>query len=223
MIKFRHVCQIVFVVFASKVTFGQVVKQKNGYVIFVKYKKGSVLKQKMTVQLKGQSGKLTESQFLTKCLSVDKAGTGTLEVTVPGAGKAPPTKKKVKVDNHGKPVGNTQNGFSGNFVWPATPIKVGGSWDGDMNMMGGGGQGGMAVRSLYKLVGIQTIGGQQVANISATMKVAGTYDMSGNGNIYVRVADGQVHSAIFNMSLNQYSENGAQTKMNVIMTIKTLP
>ena len=142
-------------------------------------------------------------------------------MTVPASDKGKSIKKTVKVDRHGKPQGKSIDGFSSNFVWPETPVKIGEIWDGDMNLGGSSGQGSMSLRSTYKLVGIKTVSGVKVASISTVMKVTGTYDMSGTGTINVRFRDGQIHNSVFNMSLN--TGQSGSTKLQVVMTIRTLP
>ena len=203
----------------------QIIQSKKGYVINVGFKKGQVLKQNMTMQAIGNTKLKSTSQFITKCIDVDKKGFATLDVTVPSTdGKTKPVKKRMKVDRHGKPIGATIDGYSGTFVWPETPVKVGQSWLGDISM-GGPGQGSatMALKSTYKLTGFKTLNGVKVASISAVLKVTGTYDISGDGMIYVRYSDGQLQSADFNMALGQFSESGTGGKLHLKMMIRTLP
>ena len=201
----------------------QIVQKKGGYLFLVKYKKGQVIKQNMSMQALGNTKLKSSSQFITKCLDIQKDGVATLEVTVPAVGKTPAKRKKVKVDNHGKPQGASIDGFSGNFVWPDKPVKVGQSWIGDMNMASPGQGGGMAFKSTYKLTGIKKINGVKVATISSDMKVSGTYDISGTGIIYVRFSDGQLHSAEFHMALAQFSESNTRQQLKLLMTIRTPP
>ena len=200
----------------------QIVQQKGGYLIYVKYTKGGVLRQDMGMHLVGDARRQSTSQFVTKCLGVDKNGIASLEVTVPSVGKTPPTKKRIKVDRHGKPQGATIDGYGGTFVWPEMPLKMGQSWIGDMNMAAPT-KGGMSMKSTYKLVAIKTINGVKVAVISSVINVSGNYNISGTGTLYVRFSDGQLHSAAFNLALDQFSESGSRGKLKVVMTIRTLP
>ena len=200
----------------------QIVRQKGGYLINVKYTNGQVLKQNLEMHLVGDTKKHPVSLFITKCLGVDKKGIATLDVTVPTAGKTPSVKKRIKVDRHGKPQGATIDGYSGSFVWPEMPIKVGQSWLGDMSVVGPG-NGGMKLKSTYKLTGIKTVNGVKVASIASVMNVTGTYEISGTGILYVRFSDGQLQNAEFNLALNQFSDTNAKGKLKVVMTIRTLP
>jgi hypothetical protein len=202
----------------------QIIQKKGGYLILVAYKKGQVLRQNMAMHAVDNAKLKSNSQLVTKCLEVDKKGVATLEVTVPAVGTSKESKKRIKVDRHGKPLGQNIDGFSGNFVWPDNPVKIGQEWLGEMNMAGPGqGQaGGIGFKSSYKLVGLKTIKGVKVAAISANINVKGTYEVSGTGMIYVRFSDGQLQSADFKMKLNQFSQSNSQQKLRLVMTIRTL-
>ena len=223
MTKFRILFSSLLLLVSCSFTCAQIIQKKGGYLIYVAYKKGQVLKQNMAMQAVDNAKLKSSSQFITTCLNGDKYGIATVEVTVPAVGKAKESKRQIKVDRHGKPVGQNIDGFSGNFAWPDTPIKVGQTWIGEMNMAGPGQvqAGGIGFKSSYKLVGIQTIKGVKVAAISANIDVKGTYDVSGTGMIYVRFSDGQLHSADFHMNLNQFSESNSQQKLKLLMTIRT--
>lgn len=197
----------------------QVVQKKGGYIIFIKYTKGQVLKQNISM-IAPSTKVTTNTQIVTKCLDVDKNGIATLEVSTPTAPGKPPSKRKVKVDRHGKPVGNAIDGFSGNFMWPETPLKIGQTWDGNVNM-GGAGQSGGSMRALYKLAAIKNLNGTKVAVITTVLDVSGQFDVAGTGTIYVRVSDGQLDSATFNVGLKQYADTGQPTVLKLMMTIRT--
>jgi hypothetical protein len=199
----------------------QIVQSKAGYLIFVKFKKGQVIQQNLEMQVVENSKLKSSNQFITKCLDVDKSGNSTLEVTVAANGKTPPNKKKLRIDNHGKPIGQTIDGYSGTFAWPDVPMKMGQSWLGDINMVGTGQEAGGAIKSTYKLAGIKTINGVKVASIATVLNVGGSFAISGTGMIYVRFSDGQLHHADFNLALDQFSESGAPKKLKLLMTIRT--
>ncbi len=219
-LRFLVSCLVVFI--GSLLASAQIVQQKGGYLINVKYTKGEVLRQDMGMRLVGDTRRPSTSQVVTKCLGVDKNGLASLEVTVPSVGKTPAVKKQIKVDRHGKPLGATIEGYSGTFVWPESPIKMGKPWIGDMSMAAPT-KGGMSMKSTYKLVGIKTINGVKVAVITSVMNVSGNYNIAGAGTLYVRFSDGQLHSAEFNLALDKYSASGAPGKLKVVMTIRTLP
>ena len=200
----------------------QIVQKNGGYLFNLKYQKGQVLKQNMGMQAVGNTKLKSSSQFIIRCLGVDKNNIASLEVTVPGVGKGEGSRKLIRVDRHGKPQGKNIEGYGGNFVWPDSPVKVGQSWLGDMNMAAPG-KGGIGFKSTYKLTGVKKINGIKVAAISAAIDVKGTYDVSGTGMIYVRFSDGQLQSADFNLMLNQFSESNSQAKLKLLMTIRTMP
>ncbi len=199
----------------------QVVHSKRGYLINIKYTKGQVIKQNISMVASGRQGLKTNTQIVTKCLDVDKNGIATLEVTTPTAPGKPPTKRKSRVDKHGRPLGNVVDGFSGNLMWPDQPLKVGETWKGDINMADIG-QGTAKMKATYKFVGLKKVDGVQVAVISSYMDLTGQYDIAGTGTINVRVSDGQLHSATFNMGMSQYNEGNAPTVLKLIMTIRTV-
>ena len=201
------------------ITPAQVVQKNGGYLIFIKFKKGQVLKQNLSMVAVGNSKLATNSQIVTKCLDVDKNGIATLQVSTPTAPGKPNSVRTVKIDRHGKPSGNTIDGFSGNFMWPDVPIKVGHAWKGDLNMNETG-QGQGILKATYKLVGIKTINKVKVAVISAYMDVTGQYDVAGTGTINVRVSDGQLYDATFNMGLSQYNDGKAPTVLKLLMTLR---
>ncbi len=194
--------------------FGQIVQQKGGYMIFVKYSKGQVLKQEMSAHLVSDAKKQSKSTFVTKCTGFDKKGFTLLDVTPPTVGKTPSKVKHIKVDKHGKPIGNAIDGYGGTFAWPEFPVKVGQSWDGDINVAGSPGQpSGMIMKSTYKVTGVKTINGVKVMAITSVMKVSGNYDISGTGTIYVRFSDGQTQSADFDMLFSN---------LKIAMNIRTI-
>ena len=215
----RRVSPCILLLALVAVSDAQVVKKKDGYLIFIKYTKGQVIKQNASMVVVGNPKLSTNSQIITKCLDVDKKGISTLEVTTPTAPNKPPNKRKVKVDRHGKPVGNVINGFSGNFVWPDTPTKIGETWNGSFNVADSiPGQGTM--KAVYKLAAIKNIGGKKVAVVSCFFDVTGQFDVVGTGTINVRVSDGQMDTATFNVGMKQYSDNGQPNVMKLLMTIR---
>jgi hypothetical protein len=217
----RFVLPFLALTVGSSVSLAQIVQSKSGYLIYVKYKKGQVIKQSMAMSAVENTKLKSSSEFITKCLNVDKNGVSTVEVTVSGNGKTPSTKKTIKVDKHGKPLGATIDGYSGTFVWPDKPTKLGQSWVGNIQMAGTGQGANGAIKSTYKLAGFKTIRGVKVASIAAVLSVGGNFEISGNGMIYVRVSDGQMHSADFNLAFNQFSESNKPTKLKLLMTIRT--
>lgn len=215
MLKFRTLCPCLILLGGAAISPAQIVQQKGGYLIFIKYTKGQVLKQNISM-LAPSTQMTTNTQIITKCLDVDKKGIATLEVTTPTSPGKPPSKRKVKIDRHGKPIGNTIDGFSGNFMWPETPIKVGQSWDGNLDTGAANGR----MRAAYKLTGFKTINGVKMAAISTVMDVSGQFDVRGSGMIYVRVSDGQLDNATFNVGLKQYEDSGNPTVLKLVMTIR---
>jgi hypothetical protein len=197
----------------------QISQSKAGYTIFVKYKRGQVINQTVAMQAVGRTDLKSSSQFITKCLDIDKNGIATLEVSIVTKGKVQ-TKKKMKVDRHGKPIGSSIEGYSGTFDWPDKPTKVGQSWVGNINMANSGQNNGGSIRSTYKLAGIKTVNGVKLASIAAALSVGGNFDVTGTGMIYVRFSDGQIESADFNLGLKQFSESNTQARLKLLMTIR---
>lgn len=200
----------------------QIVQNKGGYLIFVKYKKGQSITQDMGMSMVGNKSLKSTSRFVTKCVDVDKKGNSTVDVTVSAGGKVTQGSKRLRVDNHGKPLGSTIDGYSGTFVWPDTPIKMGQSWVGNITMADTGQNNGGAIKSTYKLAGIKSINGVKVASIAAVLSVGGSFDVAGTGIIYVRFSDGQMHSADFDLGLKQFTQDGSPKRLKLKMTIKTV-
>ncbi len=217
----RFVLPSLLLISSCSLASAQIVQSKAGYLIFVKFKKGQVIQQSLGMRAVENAKLKSSTQFVTKCLEVDKKGSSTLEVTVSANGNTPPDKKKLRVDNHGKPIGQTIEGYSGTFAWPDYPVKVGQSWIGDIKMVGAGQQPGGAVKSTYKFAGVKTINGQKVASIATVMNVGGSFAISGTGMIYIRFSDGQLHQADFNLALDQFSETNTPKKLKLLMTIRT--
>jgi hypothetical protein len=215
------VVALAFLVPISPEVLAQIVPKNGGYLISIKYKKGQVIKQALSMNAVGNTKLKSTSEFITKCIDVDSKGTATLEVLVKAGGKTPPTKKKVKVDRHGKPIGATIDGFSSNFVWPDKPVKIGETWRGDITLAGPGPGAGSTMQSGYKLAAIKVVDGVKVACIAASLSLGGSFDISGDGMIYVKVSDGQLQSATFNMALRQFSESNTHEKLKLLMTIRT--
>ena len=219
--KFRIALPFLALLALSAASDAQITEKKGGYLIQIKYRKGQVIRQNISMIAAGNSKLATNTQIITKCLDVDKNGIATLEVTTPTQPGKPPSVRKTKVDRFGRPMGNTIDGFSSNFMWPDRPLKVGESWKGDLNMAKTG-QGNGMMKAKYKFVGIRSDKGTKIAVIAAYMDVTGQYDVAGTGTINIRVADGQIHSATFNMGMSQYNEGGKPTVLKLVMTIRTM-
>jgi hypothetical protein len=200
----------------------QVVSSSKGYLVLVKYKKGQVIKQNISMTAAGNSKLASNTQIITKCLSVDKNGIATLEVTTPTSVGQPVNKRVIKVDKHGRPVGNVIEGFSGTFMWPDKPFKLGQAWKGDMNLSDVG-QGDGQMRATYKMVGTKNISGTKVLAISCFLDYSGQYAIAGTGTINIRVSDGQLHTATFNVGMKQFESNGKYSVLKLLMTIRTMP
>ena len=201
---------------------GQITQSKAGYLIFVKFNKGEVIKQNIGMMADGNSKLKSTTQYAIKCIGTDKNKVSTLEVTVSAGGKVAQTRKKMLIGKHGEPYGEKIEGYGGSFAWPNKPIKMGQSWVGNVSLAGTGQGNAGAIKSTYKLAGIKSIGGVKVACISSVMKVGGSFDVSGTGMIYVKFSDGQLHSADFNLGLKQYSDSGAEMRMKLLMTMRTV-
>lgn len=207
-------------VLASTVS-AQVVSSSKGYLILVKYKKGQVIKQNISMTAAGNSKLASNTQIVTKCLNVDKNGIATLEVSTPTSVGQAANKRTIKVDKHGRPVGNVIEGFSGTFMWPDKPFKLGQIWKGDMNLSDIG-QGDGQMRANYKMVGVKNVGGTKVLAIGCFLDYTGQYSIAGTGTINVRVSDGQLHTATFNVGMKQFEANGKYTVLKLLMTIRTV-
>lgn len=198
----------------------QISHSKQGDLITIKYTKGQTLRYNLSMEAKDLKRAPTKVQIITQCLSIAKDGTATLKVSTPAGPGKPPYVRNVVIDKHGKPLGQRLEGFSGNFMWPNKPIKPGQTWKGDMNMAAAG-QGQGDLKATYKYEGIKKINGKPVAVISTYMDLSGEYNIAGTGKIYVRVADGQLDNAIFNMGMMQTSESGKPSTLRLLMSIRT--
>ncbi len=196
----------------------QVQKTKSGYLFQLKFTKGQVTKIDMSM-IASSTKKAVNVQIKTKCLSVDKKGVATLEVTTPRGSNNKPDVQQAQVDRHGKPVGQTFGGFNGTFMWPDKPIKVGQSWKGDMNL-GDANMGKGTMTGTYKFEGIKTVNGKQVAAIRTFLDVTGEFNVAGTGVIYIKVGDGQLDSAVFNLGMAQFNDGGSPTTLKMQMNIK---
>ncbi|MBS1702378.1 MAG: hypothetical protein JST12_12005 [Armatimonadetes bacterium] len=215
--KFRMVFAAFLALVLAGLSSAQVTPTKKGYLILIRYKKGQVLKYNIDMKLLGTTNS-SSVQIVTKCLDVDKKGISTLEVSTPYGNKT--NSRKLKVDRHGKPVGQVIDGFSGNFMWPETPIKIGQTWNGDFNL-GADNPGAGMLKATYKLAAIKVVGGTKVAVVTTVIDYKGEYQVSGTGTINVRVSDGQLNDATFNVRMDQYTDSSKTGVMKLLMTIRT--
>lgn len=95
----------------------------------------------------------------------------------------------VKVNSKGEMIDGNASSMNFNAMkMPTTPIAVGSSWKGTINMPGGNG----AVNATYKFNGIKMINGKECAVLGVVMSMDGPMGkLSGSGTMNILTADGQ--------------------------------
>ena len=133
-----------------------------------------------------------------------KTGPGRLNGTEMG-GTA--VTEKAVLDPRGKTVSGGSAGGQNVFgSLPAKPIRPGSTWSGKAPI--GENQLGLKdVTATYKFVGVESVSGKKVARIDLTIKGSGEAKMSGQGKIYISVADGLLESSVVKMALTMQGSN----------------
>lgn len=205
----------------------QVVKQGGGYLLRMKYTKGTVTKFAMTTSSVASAGIPAMNMVMpmeTKVLSVS-GGVGEVQYTVgpvTNNGKAMGQKQVVvtKVDARGKML--SSNGMAqqlNNVTFPEKPVKVGGTWSGVQSSQSA--MGAMKMNATYTFVGLKSVGGKACAEIKVS--VDGGNQMiktKGTGSVFLLVSDGSLHSTNLTQNMTLDSGQNGTKPMQLKMTVK---
>lgn len=203
----------------------QVSKSGSKYLFRINWAKGKTYKWKVATSFTTPGAAKAQSYNSNYSAAVKDVKNGIATVTfTTGAmpGQPAPAPTTVKIDNRGKIQGSAGGLEQVQAQMPAEPIAIGGKWS-STQKMGTGPAAGMTVATTYVFKGIKTVGGKQVAEISASTKTTGNPSMtgSGTGTMLVDMADGQLRS--FTMSQNMSIKAGNKTtnipiKVNISRT-----
>lgn len=211
-------------VFAPSISEAQVKKSGSKYQMRMQWKKSAKLG--YNIEVKQVGGSSAPMKMGMDYLVKDTKGTsGTVEVTVRGAGQTP-QKETVTIDDRGRVTGGNASGFGNILEFPAEAIAVGGSWKTKANLpdMGGGTMAGTATNTLK---GFRTEGGKQYAHVYTELTTTGG-GLSGSGktNTLVSMSDGHIlrSTMAMTMSITLKDSQGKPMKqsfdMSVVMTRK---
>ena len=206
----------------SGVGHSQIAASPSGYTMKMKWVKGAKMDYTMAMNMTGvpNAPAMKPIPFSMKVKDVQK-GIATIEFT----GANMPSGTTVKMDSSGKIVGGNKAamGMSGGLTGaslPSKPVKVGETWKHtettDTPM------GKMKMSSTYKMLGVKTIAGKQVAEISMTISGGGqSMKIDGTGTMRLLMADSSLYSANLNQNMTMTREGvkGAPQKMKMTIAI----
>lgn len=177
----------------------QITKTPAGYKMRIKFVKGQTLRYVMSMRTSapGQGSPRTMSMPMTMTVTGVNKGVGTIRYTTgPIKGiSAKPNVSTVQMDSMGKIISGSENtmGFTGASL-PSGPVKIGQSWTrttpvplptGKMNVM-----------ATYRLNGVMSVGGTQVADLSVKMSgSSSSLSLNATGKMQLSLADGQLSMA----------------------------
>lgn len=196
--------------------YGQVKKTPKGYLLQAKYKVGQVTK----VVLAITSAEIKQSvRSTTRVLNVESDGSAKIQVLIPKQGTTLAQQDTIYVNKFGVPKDGKIGAFGAIYQWPDTPVKLGETWSGDINL--GEGENAMPVKAAYKLVGFKKIGKVEVARISTVLNMKSPLTISGSGFINVRMDNGQVLSSDLKLAMlvPDQKQKGKTRSMPMTMTV----
>lgn len=195
----------------------QVTKSGSGYLIRMKFTKGSIMRytSNTTVRFSGTPKPITVSGPMIVQVTNVQGDVGTLHTTVgpmkmSTGGSQPAQTTDIKENSRGKLMSGA-GAAQMNVVLPEKPVAPGATWTSSTPLPGGMG----TVNAKYKFVGVKSMGGKQVAQISVTMTGAGKTAVSGNGAVYLLASDGSMFATTTNMKMNAGGKD-----MSMILDIK---
>jgi hypothetical protein len=171
----------------------QVTKQGTGYQFRMKFTRGQTIKYRLnaSVPYPGQPKPITIASQVVQSVQSVSNGVAALNVKVGPTvlnGKTmteAPITSSAKLNNLGKPIG-AANGSAAFTTYPVNPVKVGGTWSSTVPLAGLGG----SAAATFKLVGLKSVYGKQVAELAVTLKATGKQKATGGGTMLVLTSDG---------------------------------
>lgn len=199
----------------------QVTKQGAGYLFRMKFTKGSKANYVMNMDSNMSGQKVKVNMKMTQTVTAVNNGVGTLKFNIgamtmsmngkpmqnPAAGQMGKT-VEMKMDSRGKVVGGASTGQQTSVPLPANPVAIGKSWT-ETTTTPAMGQS-VTVRATYKFVGIEG----SAAKLSISLTGTGQFSMSGNGFVWLDMADGSLLKSTTNVKMMM-----GQTPMPMVMTM----
>jgi hypothetical protein len=201
----------------------QITKQGNAYLFRMKFSKGEKMSYvinssgSMPGAAAGQSAmKMTMPMVMTVKDVQGKIATVQMEMgPMMMNGKAAGQQKQtmeVKLDDRGKPAGNSGSMQSVSTQLPEKPLKVGESYSTTNNVNVMGQQ--FAVKATNKFVGTKRVGARNCAIISTSAAGSGAMKTAGTGTALLDMADGSLVSMTMNQKVTVGQGAQAQTITN---------
>jgi|GEM_PF-665549 len=182
----------------SSIAPAQVTRQGNGYTLRVKYQTGQTIKYTLANSMVTPGAKspapAMSIPMTIRVVSVTK-GVATLEASigpVPGQGK--PQTQQMKMDSRGRVVGGPAAGLQSlsGVAMPDKAVTVGQTWKDTAQVPSP--MGPISTTTSYKFLGIRTVGGKSVAELSMSMSGKGSsLSMNGSGRLQILVSDGTLY------------------------------
>lgn len=182
----------------------QITKTPKGYLLRARYTPGAVLKYliKTSTTMPDEEGKpkclVLDVPMVLRIKAVSK-GVATIETTLSPPSRmtgsqAKPMVTEMRMDALMKPLDGSSGPGFGPIRLPEKPLKLGDKWSAEVKSSIGP-TSGMAVTANFKLLGLKTLAGKQVAEIQSSTNLGSTAQgmtMKGNGKIYLLVSDGSI-------------------------------
>jgi hypothetical protein len=204
----------------------QIAKSGNGYLLRMKFTKGQTIRYNMTTTVEGQGAQGMGNVTMPFSMNVKdvKGDVATLVYTVGPismGGKqmdGKPQTIEMQMNSRGEPVGqNASQAPMGGVTLPKGPISVGQTWNSSMKVNQ---PFPMEVKTTYRLVGIKTVDGRQVADINMSMTSGGQISTKGSGNMLLLLSDGSLYRANMSQTMSMGGGQGQKpqefrTKINI--------
>jgi hypothetical protein len=180
----------------------QITKSGSGYLLRVKYTKGSTLKYVSTNTASGMPGQSTtfkvtmpivmqitdlNDQIATMKMTIGPASVGGSEMNQAQT-------VTLELDNRNQPAKGGPSPGNVGAALPAKPIKIGSTWTSIAPVATGAGT--QKLEATYKFRGLKKVGSTSVAEITYTLKGAAT----GSGTLRLLAKDGTIFSNQMRMS-----------------------
>jgi hypothetical protein len=196
---------------ATPSTSAQITPKNGGYLLRMKFVKGSVQKYTMTSTMPMMKSPMTAS--MTNTVKAVSNGIATVQTEVKSSQGN--NKTEVQIDSMGKMVKGNSMGVNPTTL-PKDPVKVGQSWKGSMPLPQGGGR----IDAVYKLAGVKTVGGRQVAEVTMTLDGAmGPSKMKGAGRMTLAMGDCSLVNSVMNINFTMPSQKKGEKATQLAMTV----
>lgn len=194
----------------------QVTKSGAGYLIRMKFTKGTAASYTMNTTMAMPNGNNAKMNipFKTQVLDV-KGDMATVRYTVGPAmvnGRTQDAAKtiEVKMNNRGKVTGGPATQLQGMaMTLPEKPLKVGDTYSSSVKV--GAGPQAMTVNATYTFLGIKTVGGMSAAQFSIKSSGKGAFSTTGTGVMALAVSDGSLVASGLSQSIVIKAGNKTQT------------